>query len=149
MKIEQAIKQNKKFHSNKEKIIVNLLYTYNWYNTIMVDFFKAYEITEQQYNVLRILRGQHPNAITCGAVKEVMLDKNPDLTRLIDRLVQKELVTRIFNESNRRQVLVKISKKGLLTLSKIDPEMIAQSDQINLTEKEAETLSNLLDKMRG
>jgi DNA-binding MarR family transcriptional regulator len=149
MKIEQEIKQNKKFISNKEKALVNLLYTSNWYNTSSTGLLKDFEITVQQYNVLRILRGKFPNTTTCGEIKEVMLDKNPDLTRLVDRLVQKEFVVRSFNENNRRQVLVKISKKGLNLLSKLDPIIEKQTESTNITEKEAETLSNLLDKLRG
>ncbi len=149
MKIEEEIKQRKKFVSNKEKALVNLLFTSNWYNNTSNDLFKAHDMTTQQYNVLRILRGQLPSAVTCGEIKEVMLDKNPDLTRLIDRLVQKELVIRSFNENNRRQVLVKISKKGLSLLIKIDPEVNKQTESFKINEKEAELLSNLLDKLRG
>jgi DNA-binding MarR family transcriptional regulator len=149
MKIEEEIKQRKKFVSNKEKALVNLLFTSNWYNNSSNDLFKTHDMTTQQYNVLRILRGQLPAAVTCGEIKEVMLDKNPDLTRLIDRLVQKDLVIRSFNENNRRQVLVKISKKGLALLTKIDPEVNKQTESFKINEKEAELLSNLLDKLRG
>jgi DNA-binding MarR family transcriptional regulator len=148
MRIEDEIKQ-KRFHSNKHKAYINIIFTTNWWNSKYNDIFKDYEITQQQYNVLRILRGQHPNSITCGEIKDVMFDKNPDLTRLIDRLVQKEFVVRTFNEKNRRQVLVKISKKGLLLLSKLDEIIDKPLDLASISEKEAEILSNLLDKLRG
>jgi DNA-binding MarR family transcriptional regulator len=149
MNIEQEIRQTKKFVSNKEKALVNLIFTYNWYFNTIGDLFKKHEITSQQYNVLRILRGQFPKSITCGDIKEVMLDKNPDLTRLVDRMIQKDLAERTFNEANRRQVLVKISKKGLKLLEKIDPELITLISTFNLSEREAEQLSQLMDKLRG
>ena len=136
MKIEEAIKQ-KKFNSSKHKAIVNLFYTYHAICDMHAGLFKKFDITSQQYNVLRILRGKHPDAIIVGYVKEVMLDKNPDLTRLCDRLLNKGYIVRNLNESNRRQVLIKITDKGLNLLKTIDPMVKQEEEKINLTEKEA------------
>jgi len=149
MKIEEAIKQ-KKFNSSKEKAWVNLIYTYNQLSGQLEELFKRFDLTQQQYNVLRILRGKHPECTSCGAIKEVMLDKNPDLTRLCDRLLNKGLVDRFVNEDNRRQVNVGITQKGLKLLDEIEPFIKANSRIAeNLTEEEAEQLSDLLDKLRG
>jgi DNA-binding MarR family transcriptional regulator len=148
VKIEEAIKQ-KKFDSPVHKAMINVIYTYNWLSSLWTGFFEQYEITEQQYNVLRILRGRYPNSICAGDIKEVMLDKNPDLTRLCDRLVKKELIERQYNEFNRRQVLIRITKTGLDLLKQIDPGMKKQAKKIKLSDRQAELLSDLLDKIRG
>lgn len=112
--------------------------------------FKPFDLTPQQYNVLRILNGRYPEAIPVGEVKAVLLDKNPDMTRLGDRLVQKGLIQRDFNQQNRREVLLSITPQGIELLAKMQPALeqaAAQWDQ--LSPEEAETLSNLLDKLRG
>ena len=148
MKIEEAIRQ-KKFEHPQQKAVLNLIYTYNWISSIYEKFFKSYDLTSQQYNVLRILRGKYPDHICAGEVKDVMLDKNPDLTRLCDRLLKKNLIKRETNVHNRRQVLLCITEDGLALLAKMDPEVGSSLKAKNLDDKEALLLSNLLDKMRG
>jgi MarR family 2-MHQ and catechol resistance regulon transcriptional repressor len=149
VKIEKAIKQEK-FISPIHKAVVNLLYTYNWYMEQTAELFKGEDLTPQQYNVLRILRGKYPEALAAGEIKEVMLDKNPDLTRLCDRLSAKGLLEREVNAVNRRQMLIKITPAGLKILDKIGPVMEeASKTWANLTDEEAEALSDLLDKLRG
>ena len=104
----------------------------------------------QQYNVLRILKGQYPEFVPVGDVKAVMLDKNPDLTRLCDRLEEKGLIERNTNPCNRRQVLLRIAQPGLDLLDRSEPMLYEQAKKLqNLSDEEAETLSNLLDKLRG
>lgn len=147
MKIEEAINQ-RKFESPLHKAIINLVYTFNWVSDKQQGTFQTFDITLQQYNVLRILRGQHPNAVPVGDVKAVMLDKNPDLTRLCDRLVKKKLVKRELNSENRRQVLLKILPAGLELLKKMEPSMKAAMSSIKLTDAQANQLSDLLDKIR-
>lgn len=147
MKIENAIKQ-KKFESPLQKAIINLFYTYNWIDNIQKELFQQYDVTPQQYNILRILKGKYPNSLSASEIKEVMIDKNPDLTRLCDRLIAKQLIEREYNEFNRRQVLIKITKKGIELIDKMSPEIKKRAKVFNLTDKEAETLSNLLDKLR-
>ena len=148
MKIEDAIQQ-KKFESAQHKAIVNLMYTFNQVSNLHDKTFKTFDLTAHQYNVLRILRGRFPKAICAGELKEIMLDKNPDLTRLCDRLLKKNLIERETNELNRRQVLIKITTEGLGLLKKMDPIVSGELKNLNLSDKEAETLSNLLDKLRG
>lgn len=147
MKIEDAINQ-RKFESPLHKAIINLLYTYNWLSDKQQATFQQFDVTLQQYNVLRILRGQHPNAVSVGDVKAVMLDKNPDLTRLCDRLVKKKLVKRELNVENRRQVLLKILPLGLDLLKKMEPSMKVAMSSMKLTDTQAQQLSDLLDKIR-
>ncbi len=149
MKIEKEIFSNK-FENSHQKAIVNLIYTYGWITNLLKQQLNKYKITLQQYNVLRILRGQHPNPTTINMLKERMLDKMSDASRIVDRLVQKELVIRFINSKDRRAVDILITKKGLDLLLKLDVEMSSKNflDK-NINSTEAGTLSDLLDKMRG
>ena len=149
MKIEELIKQTK-FVSPLQKAILNLIYTYNWQADQAAALFKPFGVTMQQFNVLRILRGKYPEFVPVGDVKAVMLDKNPDLTRLCDRLQEKGWIERETNACNRRQVLLRIAKPGLELLEKMEPLLQNQANKIgNLSDEEAELLSDLLDKLRG
>ena len=149
MKIEEVIRQGKPM-TPLQKVMINLMYTYHWQMERSGELFKSFGLTSQQYNVLRILKGRHPEAVSVGEVKAVMLDKNPDLTRLCDRLIQKELIKRDLNDQNRREVLLQITPCGLELLHKIEPVMKeAAKTWETLSPEEAETLSNLLDKLRG
>lgn len=148
MKISESIKQAA-FENPQTKAWVNLMFTYHHMIDRSRRVFKEYGITQQQYNVLRILKGKKNEPTTCGEVKRVMLDKNPDLSRLSDRLVLKGLVSRDVNENNRREVELRITAKGLKLLDAIHiplKEAIGLEDA--LTAQEAEQLSDLLDKMR-
>lgn len=147
--IEEEIKQTKEFRSLQERAYVNLIYTSNQLADRLREVFEEHDITNQQFNVLRILRGAGPKPLFCNQIKEVMLDKNPDITRLCNRLEDKGLVTRSFNESNRRQVNVTITPKGLELLTSLDPVVEKHMRALTgLSEQEAEQLCTLLDKMR-
>ncbi|MDZ4681951.1 MAG: MarR family transcriptional regulator [Saprospiraceae bacterium] len=149
MKIEAAIRQVKPLQP-LQKVIINLIYTYHWHMERSAMVFKPFDLTSQQFNVLRILRGRHPESIPVGEVKCVMLDKNPDLTRLGDRLIQKGLIQRELNAQNRREVLMQITKAGMELLDQVEVGMEKSKSQWqNLTDEEAEQLSDLLDKLRG
>ncbi|MDT3402578.1 MarR family winged helix-turn-helix transcriptional regulator [Mucilaginibacter terrae] len=149
MKIEDEI-QSSKFEDNYHKMVINISYSYSWMSNLLRLAFEKYNLTSQQFNVLRILRGQQPNAATINLIKERMLDKMSDASRIVDRLIQKELVSRCINNVDRRAVDIHITEKGLDILSKIDEEFkTADLFKHNLTEEEAGQLSNLLDKMRG
>ena len=149
MEIEKEIFSNK-FENNHQKAIVNLIYTYAWITNLLKQQLNKYKITLQQYNILRILRGQHPNPATINMLKERMLDKMSDASRIVDRLEQKELVNRFINTKDRRAVDILITKKGLDLLLKLDVEMSSKNflDE-NINSTEAGILSDLLDKMRG
>ena len=149
MKIEEEIKQSK-FVSPVHKAIVNLMFTNGWFANQLRDVFKDHQLTNQQYNVLRILRGRYPESLNPSEIKSVMIDKNPDLTRLCDRLCTMGLIDRCIDGENRRKMNIRINENGLEILEKIDPAMNAFHLSINnITDKEAELLSDLLDKMRG
>ncbi len=150
MKIGEEIKQSQ-FQSEHQKALINLLFTYNWFKNRMSGFMKDYGLTQQQYNVLRILRGQHPNGITTWEIRERMLDKMSDASRLVDRLEKMKLVVKQRNKEDRRLVVVKITDAGLTLLEQVsakEHELNSCFDK-NLTEQEARTLSELLDKIRG
>lgn len=149
MRIDDEIKQ-KQFKSPFQKAIINLFFTESWVQNKFKTFFKQFGITSQQYNVLRILKGHHPNSYTAGQIKEVMVDKTPDLTRLLDRLQAKKLVGRKICEWNRRQLEIVITPEGLDLLDSIGPiQDNLMTDINNLSDQEAEQLSQLLDKLRG
>jgi len=137
---------NSKFPNEKVKALLNLKYTAGWLDQLGTEFLKPYNISEQQYNILRILRGA-VKEITVTEVKERMIQKSPNTTRLMDKLCEKKLIDRSRCESDRRVVFVKINKKGLDLLKRIN--MSDFEVYINrLTEEEATLLNQLLDKLR-
>ena len=149
LKIEDELKQSK-FQSNLHKAVVNIMFTSGWVYNQFREIFKSYQLTHQQYNVLRILRGRHPEALNPSDIKAVMLDKNPDLTRLCDRLCEMGYIDREIDAVNKRKMNIKINEKGLEILKEIDPKMEHfNNSRFDLTEGEAEQLSALLDKVRG
>ena len=135
-----------KFKSNKVKALINIKYTANWLNSKENEFFKPYGISPQQYNILRILRGAKTRE-KVQVVKERMIERAPNATRLMDKLCDKNLIERERCEEDRRVVYVKITNDGLMLLTAID-EGKNLSFLDNLTNDEALTLSNLLDKIR-
>ena len=135
-----------KFTSNKVKALINLKYTSNWLSSKENEFFKPYGISPQQYNILRILRGAKAK-IKVQLVKERMVERAPNATRLMDKLCDKNLIERERCEEDRRVVFVKITNQGLELLTTID-ENNNISFLEKLTEEEATLLSNLLDKIR-
>lgn len=135
-----------KFTSNKVKALINIKYTSNWLNSRENDFFKPYGISPQQFNILRILRGAKERT-KVQIVKDRMIERAPNATRLMDKLCDKKLIERERCEHDRRVVYVKITNQGLELLATID-ENKNLSFLENLTEKEAAQLSDLLDKIR-
>lgn len=148
MELEKEIFQ-KNFKSEHHKAMVNLIYTYYWANNIARQEFLPYDITMQQFNILRILRGQYPNPSSINLLRERMLDKMCDASRMVDRLKQKELIDRCVNKKDKRSVDIVISQKGLELLKQIDEEIDSDGPAKNITEEEASTLNAILDKMRG
>jgi DNA-binding MarR family transcriptional regulator len=149
MRIEDEIKQ-KQFRNEYDKLIINLLYTGGWVNANNSRQLKPYRVSVQQYNILRILRGQHPNPATVNLLKERMLDKMSNASRLVEKLRVKGLVERRICEHDRRAVDVIITQKGLDLLAEIDALLNSWEEQFKaLTPEEASTLNSLLDKLRG
>ncbi len=148
MKLEEEIKSH--FRNEYHKALVNIYYT----NCVLVEEFQRllgeYGITPQQFNVLRILRGQHPESVSIGAIRERMLDKNSDVSRIIERLKVKGVVARNESKDDRRLKDVKITAKGLSLLKKMD-KCDEQVDAFlsKLSKKEVTQLNDLLDKSRN
>jgi len=111
--------------------------------------FKPYGITLQQFNVLRILRGQHPDPISTSDIRERMLDRMSDVSRIVDRLVRKELVERKTCKADKRLVDVVITSQGLALLTETDPKIDMQQFALGISEEQAEQLNDILDQLRS
>jgi len=150
MRLEEEIVQ-KKFRSEQQKAVINIIFTSNWLNGIHNAHMKPYGITLPQFNILRILRGQHPNPATIRLLTERMLDKMSNASRLVEKLRQKGYVERIICDHDRRQVNVTITQQGLNLLSDIDVNLQhTEQDYFNrISEEEALQLNAILDKLRG
>ncbi|PHQ56947.1 MAG: MarR family transcriptional regulator [Lutibacter sp.] len=147
MNIQDEIKS--KFKNEYLKARVNIHYTHNFLNGQLIDILKPFKLSPTQFNVLRILRGQHPNTSNIGLIKERMLDKNSDISRVIDRMFAKKIVNRSECKLDRRQKDIQISELGLEYLSKIDKQEKVFDDKMrHLTNDEVVQLNNLLDKIR-
>ncbi|HVU55093.1 MAG TPA: MarR family transcriptional regulator [Puia sp.] len=148
MALENEINQ-RKFRNEYQKSAINLIYTYNWITEKITKIFDEWDITTQQFNILRILRGAGQPLSTLQ-IRQRMLDKMSDTSRIVDRLVKKGLVKKGICKMDRRLVDVIITDKGKKLLEKIDQ----YSDQLdgimmNLSEEDAKTLNELLDKIRN
>ena len=137
---------NSKFDNNKVKALINILYTASWITNIQNAFFKPFGISPQQYNILRILNGAK-EPLKVQVIKERMIDRSPNATRLMDKLCAKQLIERIPCPGDRRVVHINITAKGKQLLEDISDNL---NDDIlkNITENEAIQLSDLLDKLR-
>lgn len=149
MSIEQDIKQAQ-FRNNHQKGIINIIYTYNWLMERIKNIVASEDITHQQFNILRILRGAYPAPLSTLQIRERMLDKMSDTSRIVDRLVAKGLVTKCVSPVDKRLVDVVIAEAGQQLLKKLDAR-VEEMDNVlgGLSEEEAQQLSNLLDRVRG
>ena len=138
---------NSTFKNAKIKALINIKYTANWINSHENEFFRPYGISPQQFNILRILRGAG-KAIKVQVIKDRMIERAPNATRLMDKLCDKDLIERVRCEHDRRVVFINITNEGLKMLDTID----RTNDKLDflkiLTETEATILSDLLDKLR-
>ena len=148
MKLEEEISQPH-FKSEYHKANVNLIYTSYWLMNRIKTNLQEHDITHQQYNVLRILRGQNGKPISTSDIRNRMLDRMSDVSRIVDRLHKQDLVTRKICPSDKRLVDVAINDKGLKLLKQIDPTQDAIERLLALDEKEVQQLNALLDKARG
>lgn len=146
-RIEDLIYSN--FENEHQKALVNIQYTANRLRNNISKRLGVYGITLTQFNVLRILRGQHPNAASIGLIKERLVEESSDVSRMIDRMVQKEIVERSECAADRRQKDVLISAKGLEILKRIDDnDLMSGNPVLNLSDEEALQLNTLLNKIR-
>lgn len=137
---------NSKFENNRVKAMLNVIYTANWITSCQNEFFKDFRISPQQYNILRILKGAKV-ALKVQTIKDRMLERSPNVTRLMDKLCAKKYIQRLPSEQDRRVVKIAITKEGLDLLESI-PKYFNKELLKNLNEEEAKQLSYLLDKMR-
>jgi len=146
--IDKEIKT--RFVNNKHRFITNLVFTSNWFQNQFIEFLKPYQLSQQQFNILRILRGAD-NWVTMNDIKELMIDKFPNATRLSDKLLDKGLIERKRSEQDRRIVYLAISKNGMELLETIDNDKnTSHMDFLNnITDEEAKQFSDVLDKMRS
>ncbi|MCW3463063.1 MarR family winged helix-turn-helix transcriptional regulator [Chitinophaga nivalis] len=150
MRLEEAIKQPR-FKDEYQKAMLNIVFTANWLEVAIAQVLKRYDLSSQQYNVLRILRGSKPRPLNLLDIQERMMDKMSNATRLVEKLRQKGLLTRSQCESNRRKVEIEITDKGMALLTELDPLMHQADREIvkKITEEEAQQLNMLLDKLRS
>ncbi len=139
---------NSKFSSNQIMATVNIFYTANWLRDVGAPIYNKHGILSQHYNILRIVRGSHPKPVSPGYIKKVMLDKGRDLTRLVDKLVKLGYVKRSLCETNRRKMEITITETGSEIIDVVENETQKIHTGYNLSDEEALTLSNLLDKVR-
>jgi len=132
------------------KTVINMLFTSMYIEESFLSVLKQFVLSSQQYNVLRILRGQKGNPANLSTLQERMIDKSSNTTRLVDKLIQKKLANRQVCESNRRKVEIFITDKGLEILKRLDPITEQKNKEIlnHLTKKDLEILNNSLDKIR-
>ncbi len=150
MRIEDEIKQTKPFPDALTKAIVNLNFTASWLSGEYTKLLKPFDISPQQYNILRILKGMHPKPATVKLLIERMIDKNSNASRLVDKLKKKGLVERSACETDRRRVDVRITETGIKVLENVSKKIMGEHQTMfHLTDEEALALSDLLDKMRG
>ena len=148
MGIEKDISQSK-FRNEYQKATINLIYTFNWMNERIKHLLDKYDITPQQFNILRILRGAG-KPISTLQIRQRMLDKMSDTSRIVDRLLKKGLVQKVVCEGDRRLVDVTISESGLELLERLDAHQDDMDSVFkNLDEEQAITLNILLDKIRS
>jgi len=149
MRIEDEIKQPH-FRDEHQKAYINVMFTAGWLQLRQAAAFKPLGLTLPQFNILRILRGQHPLPATVALLIDRMLDKTSNASRIVDRLEEKQLVTRTVCPSNRRAVDIRITKAGLDLLIRIEQDGILHADGINqLSADEVQHLNALLDKIRS
>ncbi|NSL88773.1 MarR family winged helix-turn-helix transcriptional regulator [Chitinophaga solisilvae] len=150
MRLEEELKQAR-FKDEYQKAMLNVIFTANWLELAIAHVLKEFDLSSQQYNVLRILRGSNPRPLNLLDIQERMMDRMSNATRLVEKLRQKGLLTRTQCEENRRKVEIAITEKGLSLLDTLDPLMSRNHLEITkkITPDEAATLNHILDKLRS
>ena len=149
MRLEEELKQRKPFRDERSKLIVNTIYTGLWFNGMLLDTLKKFNINDQHYNILRILRGRHPEPALTMEIKEVLVNKRGDLTRQLEKLVNLGFIEREINSDCKTQIFSYITKKGLQTLDEIHKIHDYKDTYSTITEEEAKLANDILDQLRG
>lgn len=149
MKLEEELKMQQ-FSDHFQRAYLNIIFTANWIEDRMQQDLKRYKLTAPQFNVLRILRGQKGRPISAFGIQERMIHRTSNVTRILEKLVEKELVNRVNNSVNRRMIDVTLTEKGLALIN--DTDRLAQESyrliSSVLSEQEARKLGDWLDKIR-
>ncbi|MBE2288930.1 MAG: MarR family transcriptional regulator [Chitinophagaceae bacterium] len=149
MRLEDAIKSNK-FRDEKHKASLNVLYTAYWLKSNFTQVFKACGLTMEQHNVLRILKGMHPEPMCVKEIGARILEKNSNVPRIIDRLVAKKLVKRAQSKQDKRETMISLTEKGIEVIDHARKEIDTYANSlINMNEDDARSLNELLEKMRS
>jgi DNA-binding MarR family transcriptional regulator len=148
MKLEEAIKSSN-FTDERHKAVVNLLYSSYWLKNNFSTALKEHDLTLEQHNVLRILKGSHPEELCVKDIASRIVEKSSNVPRIIDRLVAKKLVRRVQSKEDKRETLVSLTEKGITTIDKAR-KLIEQvtKEAVNLSEEDALILNDVLEKMR-
>lgn len=149
MKLEDELKQTKPFQSEFQKLVLNINFTSSWLQSQFGEKLKPFGITPHQYNVLRILKGRHPDGYCNQEITERMIDKSSNSTRIVDKLVDKKLVSRSEHPADRRLVDIRITAAGLSLLKEIDKIPMAASKLKTFNEEKARLMNDWLDELRG
>ena len=149
MKIEELLKTNEM--PEAKKLVLNIIVTANYLNEGLAEILKPFEISSQQFNVLRILRGQKGKPANLSTIQERMVSKMSNTTRLVDKLVDKNFCERIICPSNRRKIEIRITEQGLKLLEKLDPLIQDHEDNIakKINEEEILSLNTKLNELRN
>ncbi len=149
MKLEEAIKSNR-FTDERHKATIDMLYTAYWLKTSFSAVFKTQGLTMEQHNVLRILRGSHPGEMCVKDIASRIVERNSNVPRIIDRLVIKKLVKRTTSKEDKRETLVSLTDKGISVID-IARQVVDEimEDIVKISDEEAKTLNDILEKMRG
>lgn len=148
MRLEEAIKSTR-FSSEEHKVTLNILYSAWWLKTALSKELKNFGLTHEQYNVLRILNGKHPEALCVRDIASRMIEKNSNVPRILDRLLKKKLIKRNTSKEDRRETVIQLTPTGLSLLQNSSNQITSAIDhQIRLTKQEAKTINQLLDKMK-
>ena len=149
MKLEEAIKSSR-FVSEKQKATLNIMHSAYWLRTSLADAVKPLDISMEQHNVMRILLGKNPEQMCVKDIGSRMLEKSSNVPRIIDKLVEKKLAKRVPSKEDKRETLVSLTEKGISVIQQAKEQIdAATAELIQLDDSEAQTLSMLLDKMRG
>lgn len=149
MSLEEDIRQQK-FQSEHQKAAINILYTGSWLYNLHAGFLKKFDITPEQFNVLRILRGSHPTPLMLADISSRMIDRKSNCTRLVEKLRKKGFVKQEICKESRRQVDISITRKGLLLLKEIDANQTAWQERLgSISRADAKELNRILDRLRG
>jgi len=146
MKIENELKS--KFSSEQQKALINIIFTSNWVSNKIYAELKKYNLTNEQYNVLRILRGASPDSICLKEISCRMINRHSNTTRIVEKLLNKGYLVKESSDEDRRELSIRITESGMKLLSEIDSKSKIGEEIVKLSDEDSRHLNNLLDSVR-